>query len=193
MKLYFARHGESEGNVKLLLYGWTDCPLTEKGREDAQALREKLREVDIAHCYASTLVRAADTARIALEGREITIDLTADLREQYMGEFENTSFKAMAESRPELIRSMLEDWTTCTPPGGESYAELQARVYPCLDDIISRGEDALIVAHNGPLCAILARLLGVEPRSIDKFWFKHGCWSCVDLRDGRARLEYFNR
>lgn len=193
MKLYFARHGESEGNARLLLYGWTDFPLTGQGREDGALLHEKLLGAEIKRCYASTLVRAAETARLALAGRDVPIDYLDGLREQFMGEFEDTSFTELLEKRPDVVKTMLEDWTTYPPPGGETYAQLQKRVYPCLDEIIERGEDALIVAHNGPLCAIFAKLLDVEPRSIDKFWFKHGCYSCVDIKDGRIRLEYFNR
>lgn len=192
MRLYLARHGESEANVKLLLYGRTDCPLTDKGREDARLLGEKLRDVRIRRCYSSPLSRAAETARIALSGRDVEIEHMDGLMEQDMGELENTSFVEMSEKYAETIRAMLLDWTSCVPPGGESYQQIQARLYPCLDAIIDRGEDALIVAHNGPLCALMARLLDTSPKGIDKFWFKHGCFSCIDIKDGRIRLEYFN-
>ena len=38
MRLYLARHGESEGNVKRLFYGVTDLALTERGRTQAREL-----------------------------------------------------------------------------------------------------------------------------------------------------------
>ncbi|MEG2007479.1 MAG: histidine phosphatase family protein [Oscillospiraceae bacterium] len=193
MKLFFARHGESEGNVKLLLYGHTDCPLTDAGRQDAAALGEKLAGLDIKRCYTSPLSRAADTARIALAGRDVPITLSDDLMEQYMGDFENTSFVEMREKYPDLIRTMLEDWTTVVPPNGESYAQLSERSNRCLDNIIEQNEDALVVAHNGTLSAIFGRLLATEPSGIDKFWFHHGCYSCVDIEHKRIRLEYFNK
>lgn len=193
MRLFFARHGESDGNARLLLFGRTDCPLTAQGREDARVLGEKLRGLDFRHCYASPLSRAADTARIALAGRDVPLTLMDGLMEQDMGEFENTVFDDMARRYPDRVGAMIRDWTSYTPPGGESYEELSERACGCLDKILERGEDALIVSHNGPLSAMFGRLLGTGGWGINAFCFKHGCWSSVVIRDGRVRLEYFNK
>ncbi len=193
MKLYFARHGESEGNVKLLLYGHTDCPLTENGRADARALGAKLRELELARCYSSPLSRAADTACLALEGTDVPITFCDDLKEQYLGELENIPFAKVREENPELVRAMIVNWSDFVPPGGESFEQVSERTWRCVQEIISRGEDALIVAHNGSLSAIFTRLLDVPAAAIDKFWFEHGSFSCVDITDGRVRLLYFNK
>ena len=45
MKIYMVRHGESECNVRQMLYGRTDCALTEKGCAQAREVGEKLRGV----------------------------------------------------------------------------------------------------------------------------------------------------
>lgn len=193
MKLYLARHGESEGNVKLLLYGHTDCPLTESGRADARALGRKLAAVDFAHCYASPLSRAADTARMALAGRDVPITLLRGLMEQNMGELENTSFEEMRRLHPEAINAMLEDWSKVTPPGGESYRQVQERAMACVSEIIAKGEDALIVSHNGALSTVMAAMLGTGGGSVDKFWFDHGCYSCLEVTHGRVKLVGFNQ
>lgn len=193
MKLYLARHGESEGNVKGLLYGRTDCPLTECGRADAAALGERLKDVEIMRCYASPLSRAAETARIALSGRDVPITLLDGLMEQDMGELENTEFERMLALYPEAIGAMLEDWTKVTPPGGESYEQVRARAMECVRAIIAGEGDALIVSHNGALSAVMASLLDAGAGSVDKFWFIHGCYSCLEVRDGRVRLVCFNK
>jgi alpha-ribazole phosphatase len=192
LKLYLARHGESEGNVKRLLYGHTDCPLTESGRADGRALHDKLAPIELARCYASPLCRAADTARLALAGRDVPITLLRGLMEQHMGELENTSFEEMRRLHPETINAMLEDWSKITPPGGESYRQVQERAMACVREIVARDEDALIVSHNGALSTVMAALLDTGGGSVDKFWFNHGCYSCLELTHGRVKLVGFN-
>ena len=65
MKLYFVRHGESEANVLQVISnrGWMH-PLTEKGRQQANTLAEKLRGAGITKIYTSPLRRAVETAEI---------------------------------------------------------------------------------------------------------------------------------
>ena len=44
MKLFVARHGETDGNVNELACGIWESELTEKGRRQAQALAERLKD-----------------------------------------------------------------------------------------------------------------------------------------------------
>lgn len=193
MKLYFARHGESVGNKKNLFYGWTDYPLTEDGYAQALLLGEKLRKTELARCYTSPLIRASETARLCMQDRDVPIVVLDDLREQFMGTLEDTTLEENMVNQPELIRAMLSDWTKVAPPGGESYETLEKRAMACLNDIVSTGEDALIVAHNGVLATMITRLLEAPLGAIDRYWLLHGCYSCISIQDGRVRLECFNR
>jgi len=65
-KIYFVRHGESEGNVGEYSQG-ASVPLTEKGRKQANCVAERLREIPIDLILASTNDRARDTAHIINE------------------------------------------------------------------------------------------------------------------------------
>ena len=66
-----------------------------------------------------------------------------------------------------------------------------------LNTVLARGEDAAIVAHNGPLSAIVTHLLGVPLERFDRFYNRHGCYSAFDLDlsrpDGRVILLCFNK
>ena len=42
--IYFARHGETVWNVENKICGMTDSPLTEKGRQQARELGQKVKE-----------------------------------------------------------------------------------------------------------------------------------------------------
>ncbi|MDL2253232.1 2,3-diphosphoglycerate-dependent phosphoglycerate mutase [Ruminococcaceae bacterium OttesenSCG-928-I18] len=69
MKLVLIRHGESEWNRLNLFTGWTDVPLSDKGREEAaeggRLLKEEGYDFDL--CYTSYLRRAIHTLDIVLE------------------------------------------------------------------------------------------------------------------------------
>ena len=42
LELVLVRHGFSLGNEKHLLSGWSDVPLTDKGRQELRLLRQKM-------------------------------------------------------------------------------------------------------------------------------------------------------
>ena len=67
--IYFARHGETVWNVENKICGMTDNPLTEKGRQQARELGQKVKEsgVHIDEILYSPLSRAADTAKAVAE------------------------------------------------------------------------------------------------------------------------------
>lgn len=62
MKLYVARHGETEWNRLNKVCGRTDSPLTDKGLQQAQLLAERLDSCSIDVIIASPLSRAQETA-----------------------------------------------------------------------------------------------------------------------------------
>lgn len=193
MKLYLIRHGESECNVRRRLYGRTDCMLTEKGCRQAREAGEKLRGAGIQRCLASPLIRAAETARLAFMDRSVSIELDDRLMEQDMGTFEDRPFEEMLEQYPELVTAMLTDWTRVVPPEGESFESLRDRVQELLDELRERDEDTVLVSHNGPLSTIMMMLLEMPNSAVNRLWFEQGCWSCIELKNGAARLLYFNK
>ena len=195
MYLYLVRHGQSEGNVLMTFHGQTDYPLTEKGREQARQAAEKLREVSFTRCCASDLSRAWDTALACLEGRAVTAEVCPALREQFVGDIEGLSWDEMGVHYPGVRDAFIHDWFNTTPPGGESPDDMIARVTSCVDEIIARGEDTLIVAHFGPLSLILSHLNLVDKGEImtPKWAFGQGTYSVIRIEDGKAELVHFNR
>ena len=197
MYLYLVRHGQSVGNEKQLFFGRSDHPLTELGREHARQAAQMLREVNFTRCVSSDLIRAWDTALACVEGRGIEVEAAPALREQDMGELEDLTFAQALERCGEVFQRMLADWTRVDPPGGESVAHMKQRVADCVDEIVRRGEDTLIVAHNGSLSLILSHFglaRDSELMNHDYNWFfAHGTYSVIEIVDGKAELAVFNR
>ena len=82
MRLYFARHGESEANTTGV---FSNRPpghaLTAAGREQAQGLADRLRAEGIAQIYSSPLLRAQQTAEILAATVGAPVEVPDALRE----------------------------------------------------------------------------------------------------------------
>lgn len=62
-RVYFIRHGESEGNAGPIRRG-VDAPLTEKGKAQVSSLVERVTALPIEAIISSTAIRAKETAEI---------------------------------------------------------------------------------------------------------------------------------
>lgn len=195
MYLYLVRHGQSTGNEQQLFFGLQDHPLTQLGREQARQSAEKLKEAEFTRCLASPLARAWDTAMICTEGRFVTPESCPAILEQDMGELEGLTWGAAEARFGDQIGVLLEDWFHTTPPGGEPPARMLERVGKCVDELVQRGEDTLMVAHNGSLSLVLLHLgLAQERDMFQREWtFRHGCYSAIRIDASGARLVCFNR
>ena len=199
MKVYLVRHGQSVGNLKNLWYGSSDLPLTDLGREQARQAGEKLRNAAFAACYVSPLSRAHETAKLVMEGRPEPMHIVPDLREQHMGLFEPKSVPQIQAEDPDFYQALMADWVHITPPEGEPFdTGLAPRVAKVLDDIVAKGEDCLIVAHNGPLVFAISYLLGLPIEAAGRFYLKQGCFSMIEIdreaiyNPSHALLRYYN-
>tara|TARA_Y100001970_G_C14239301_1_gene863868 strand:+ start:2084 stop:2824 length:741 start_codon:yes stop_codon:yes gene_type:complete len=69
VKLILLRHGESQWNLENRFTGWTDVPLTSKGKKEALLAGKDLikNNLDISSIYTSILSRAFNTAKIVSE------------------------------------------------------------------------------------------------------------------------------
>ena len=197
MYLYLVRHGQSVGNVRGVFYGWSDHPLTDLGREQARQAAEALKEVSFARCLSSDMSRAWDTALICAEGRGVTVEAEPRLREQDMGEMEDMPFEEGFARWGDDFPRMLGDWVNVPPPGGEPVARMKERVGAVVDELVDRGEDALIVAHNGSLSLILSHFGLVKESELMNheygWFFEHGTYSAIEVTEDGARLAVFNR
>jgi len=146
--LYLVRHGESEWNAEHRLTGWSDVPLTARGRAQAASLKPLISEIAIDDIWSSDLLRAADTARIAA-GEPRT---DRRLREIFFGDLEGVVWSDMDKAH----KSRLLDFESFKAPGGESTAEFRERVLSFVDEL-QEGNHFLFV-HGGVVRILLAEL-----------------------------------
>ena len=152
MEVVLVRHGETEWSAALRHTGRTDLPLTPAGEEEARAVGEALRGREFALVLSSPLRRALDTARLA--GFEPQV--RDDLAEWDYGEYEGLTTAQ--------IRETVSDWTIWRygAHGGESGAEVGARVDRVIAEILQVDGDVLVFGHGHLLRVLCARWLELE-------------------------------
>jgi broad specificity phosphatase PhoE len=157
LRLYIARHGETDWNALHRLQGWTDRPLNETGRRQAVALADTLKGIRLDAIYSSTLSRSRDTAR-TVAGSTMTVTSLEGLRERNYGHFQGGS-----DTAPEYLRRS-NDWTDRLDDG-ESLNQLLARSRESLTQIQRRhpSGNVLIVAHRITNQMLLRALLDLTP------------------------------
>ena len=157
LRLYIARHGQTDWNLQHRLQGWTDRPLDETGRRQAVALAESLKAVRLDAIYSSTLSRSRDTAQ-TVAGKTMTVNSLDGLRERNYGHFQGGS-----DTAPEYLRRS-NDWNDRLDDG-ESLNQLLARTRDSLAQIRREhpSGNVLIVAHRITNQMILRALLDLSP------------------------------
>src|SRR4029079_10322561 len=86
LRIYLARHGETDWNAEHRLQGSTDTALNSTGLKQAAQLAESLKGIHFDAVYSSTLRRSRDTAEIVRGATPLKT--LAALNERSVGKFE---------------------------------------------------------------------------------------------------------
>lgn len=162
--LYFVRHGESISNLQTQFAGSLDMPLTEKGRAQAAATADFLRNVPFTAVYSSDLSRAYDTGLAVAQSHHIPIYATPQLREIYAGDWEGKLYAQLEEEYPDSYGVWRRQIGLAQCPNGESVAALQQRIYSCICEIVAHHPDeTLCIATHATPIRVLECLLTNTP------------------------------
>jgi broad specificity phosphatase PhoE len=192
MHLILIRHGETPWNKEGRIQGTTDIELSLTGIEQARRLALSLKDSEISAIHASPLKRAYRTAEIinSFHGRKIEVH--PELMEMDQGDFEGLSFQELMACEKEFIHRWIADPASVRMPRGESLSELQDRVWPPVEKIIAAGQNALVVAHNFTIAAILCRIRNISLSEFRSTCVDTASRTVIRFRDGRANIEVMN-
>ncbi|MCX7796010.1 MAG: histidine phosphatase family protein, partial [bacterium] len=158
--VFLVRHGESIYGEERLC-GWSDVPLSTKGREQAINLSERLKGIEFSRIISSDRIRTIETAEIINRYRKLKIEIETGIRELNYGLWEGKSRKEIEEEFPEEYRMWKLD-NSIAPPKGESAIEVYERSKRVIERIIDEPEEGniLIVAHKSVNRLFICGLLG---------------------------------
>jgi len=171
--LILVRHGQSQWNLENRFTGWTDVPLTDAGRREAERAGDLLRDIPVDRAFTSLLARAQETLAIilrVLNCADVPIVKDAALNERDYGDLTGMNKdEAAARFGAAQVHEWRRSWDI-RPPGGESLADTDARAFPFFRDHIlprvAAGDDVLVAAHGNSLRAIIKEVEGLTPEQI---------------------------
>jgi probable phosphoglycerate mutase len=153
MRLVFIRHGESEHGRRGLVAGPRGCPgLTQRGREQARALRRRFQDEEFAAdvLLTSATPRAQETARIlapSVFASDVLVD--CDLCELHPGQGDGLPIAEFAARYGSF--DVQAEPNRVVAPGGECWNDFVTRVRRTTDDLPRRfpGRRVVVVSHGG--------------------------------------------
>lgn len=156
LQVWLIRHGETPWSAVGRHTGRSDIALTERGRDQARALKEPLAELRerAALVWTSPLARARETAR--LSGFH-SPTIVAELAEWDYGEFEGRTTAEVQHSQPGW-----SIWTTMIHRG-ESLDQVGRRADRLIARLQQIDGDVIAFAHGHLLRILAARWVGLEP------------------------------
>lgn len=187
-KLILVRHGESEWNAKGLWTGWTDIPLSEKGKKEALAVAEAIHNIPVDLCYTSTLLRAKQTLEIILHflGKNPPIREDKALNERNYGDYTGKNkWDIKKEIGDEDFTKLRRSWNYPVP-NGETLKDVALRVFPFYKEHIlpqlMQGQNILIAAHGNSIRALIKEIEHIPDENI----------AFVEIATGEALVYTFD-
>lgn len=147
------RHGETDWNGEKRIQGQIDIDLNRAGKAQARALQRRLAEHSFAAVYSSDLLRAWNTAQIAVADRQVAVSPELTLRERHFGVLQGVTSLEAGERHPEVFRHHQARTPDYDYETGESLIVFAARVTTGLEAIAERHRDKSVLAftHGGVL------------------------------------------
>lgn len=198
LRIILVRHGQTMWNAGSAsgehFRGQIDVDLNETGIVQAQAVADRLADVDIAAVYASPLQRAIHTARPIAQGHGLQVEPFPDLLDINYGQWGGRSFEDVSAQWPDLY----SQWRTVPHrvqiPGGESLADVRARVCHGIQDVVTRhdGEIVVLVGHQVVNKVLICFMLGLDNSAFWRIRQDTCCINRFDHQDGAFTVLTLN-
>ncbi|TNC23228.1 bifunctional RNase H/acid phosphatase [Amycolatopsis alkalitolerans] len=196
-RLLLLRHGQTELSVERRYSGRGDIPLTELGRQQAEAAAKRVAAMadgETLPVVASPLSRAKQTAQAVADALGSRVETHQGLLETDFGEWEGLTFREAAERDPELHARWLGD-ISVPPPGGESFERVHSRVLAVRDELTREhaGGTVVVVSHVTPIKSLLRLGLDAGPSLLFRLHLDLASLSIVEFYpDGNASVRLVN-
>ena len=160
MKIWIARHGQTDLNRDKRMQGLTDCPLNEKGIMLARQSRKNIGDVYVDAVYASPLERARVTGSIIGNVGLSEVIVDERLIETDFGRYEKCKYYLMG---PAMTLYWMFPKVFPVPDTVETLDSMKARASSFLRELESRDYENVLVACHGGIMRALCGYLDEAP------------------------------
>lgn len=169
VRLFAIRHGDTEYARERRFAGGRDVPLTDHGRRQCEAVAGALAGAFVGAVYASPLARARDSAVFIATPHKLEVRVEPAFREMAFGQWEGLTRADLAVRYPAELEAWRATPHRVQPPGGETLADVGARVAKGLEQLCEEhgGETVVVVSHAIVTRLIVLAALGLGP---DRLW-----------------------
>jgi len=179
--VYLLRHGDSRIDSVRRFVGQSESALNEAGRIQAEWWRQELVGIPFSGFYCSALQRSIETARIIAQPHHASVTIQPGLNEIDLGSWDGMPISEVKRRFPLEYQLRGADLAGYRPPGGESFADLSARVLTTFEKIIQHScGNLLIVGHAGVNRVILCHMLGMQLANLFCFGQEYGCLNILE-------------
>ena len=167
-QIFLIRHGQVEKRYDGTYYGVSDVGLSTDGEAQGTRVIKHLAKKKIVKVYSSPLRRAKSLAERASKKWKVKLQIVKGLHEMDFGKWEGLTYAQIQERFPKKSKSFMQHPHRVRLGGGENISDLYKRVIPQFHKIALAhpDENVAMVAHGGPLKAILADVMRAPKSSI---------------------------
>jgi broad specificity phosphatase PhoE len=149
-RVILARHGQTDANVRMAIDSAPPGgPLTEQGQRQAAELAEALGDDKVDAVYASTAIRAQQTAQPIAQRHSLEVQIVDGIQEVFVGELEGNTDHESLRAFADVFGSWAQGDLDRPMPGGETGQHAIDRFTAALHDM--RGDNLVVVSHGAML------------------------------------------
>ncbi|MDQ7797753.1 MAG: histidine phosphatase family protein [Candidatus Edwardsbacteria bacterium] len=170
MELILVRHGQTQWNKEQIFRGSKDIELDKTGRQQAEALGERLKSRRIDAIYSSSLKRAMYTAEAIARLQGLPVMVGPGLVDMCFGEWEGLAHQEVKQKYPKQYQAWRENPWKARIPGASNIKDVQAQSMRAIKGMIEDHpieSTIAVVTHRVILKLILMRMLNMGPEG---FW-----------------------
>lgn len=204
MRLILVRHGETDLNKQRRVQGLSNLGLNEKGRRQAEALAQALKNEKLDAIYASPLRRARETAQAISRFHQVEVVTHDGLKELDVGEVDGMNYEEMKIHHGEFFAKWMADFTSVRLPGGGTVPELRDQCCAAIQGIVRKeqqgtggncvgaGKVVVAVTHFFPIMCIICDTLGLALSNCRRLRLDVASMCTLDFSSERTVLVSYN-
>jgi len=192
--IWLIRHGQTALNKARRYQSVSDYGLTAYGQQQANALAHRLRRTPFHAAVISPTRRARETVEIVLGQREAAMFYDARWAETNHGRWEGLTYREVRARFPEESVARFADPLDGRATGGESLAEVQARVLAGWQALLQNypGGRVLVATHATPIQLILCHLAEMSATLHWRWRIDLGSVTAIDIYGSASIVRMVN-